>query len=469
MKLSPNLVLKQQQKLIMTPELRQAIAVLQMSSLELEEFIREKLEENPFLEEKEPEQVNGKEVAESDKKEIKEDEEYNSKLATWLEYYSDRDAGYTRQDSGSDLTFENYVSRRPSLYEHLEFQLHIIDLSVQDIYIGEYIIGSIDRFGYLTASVEEIAHDLGIEPDRVQAVLEKVQSFHPHGVGARDLPECLWLQLKMYEKDIPLAKTIIDHHLVDMAKGRMNRIAQATGVNVCEVQNICDFIRNLDPKPGLQYSREDTVKYIIPDVYVEKVEGEYIVTVNESQFPRMAVTKAYENILVQPDAITPETKKYLEDKMGTALWLIRSIDQRRITLYKVSCCIVDIQREFLERGLHYLRPLTLRQVAEILGIHESTVSRAVNNKYIQTPKGLFDMKYFFTTGVQSATSLEKYSARSIKKLIENLVGGEDANKPMSDKAIAQVLLNKGIIISRRTVAKYRQEMGIASTTARKRY
>lgn len=463
MRLTHDIFLEQQQKLLMTPELRQAIAILQMSSLELGEYVQKELEENPFLDEREPEEPAEQETAQH------EEAETNNTLEQWMEYHSDRDTVYMPQEREEEKSFENFVSRRPSLYEHLLFQLRMVSRNHQDQNIGEYLIGSIDNNGYLTLETEEVASQLDVPEPRVREVLDMIQSFHPHGVGARDLPECLMIQLRHYGKDDPLIKEIVENHLEDIGRGRLNRIAQVLNVSVQQVQEICDLIRTLDPKPGLQYSNGEQVKYIMPDVFVEKVDGEYVVVVNDYQFPRLIVNPVYESILRQPESFTQDVRKYLEDKMGSALWLIRSIEQRRMTLYKVARCIVDIQKDFLDRGVACLKPLTLRQVADIVDVHESTVSRATTNKYIQTPQGLFELKYFFSTGVQCHRGEEMVSARSIKKMLEEMVAKEDATRPLSDEAIAQALQSQGITISRRTVAKYRQELGIASTMSRRRY
>lgn len=463
MKLTHDIFLEQQQKLLMTPELRQAIAILQMSTLELSEYIQKELEENPFLDEREPEELPKREEHEAEA-------EAKRVLEQWIEYHSDRDTAYMPQEKEEEKSLENFITSRPSLYDHLEFQLRMVTRDDLDLRIGEYLIGSIDHNGYLTVELKEVAEQMGVPECRVEEVLEMIHSFHPYGVGARDLPECLLIQLKHYGKDDPVITTIVTNHLEDIGRGRLNRIAQAVNLSIQQVQEICDLIRTLDPRPGLQYSNADQIKYIVPDVFVEKVDGEYVVIVNDFQFLRLTVNRLYEKMLHQNESgFTPETRKYLEEKMGSALWLIRSIEQRRMTLYKVARCIVDIQKDFLDHGVAHLKPLTLREVADIVEVHESTVSRATTNKYIQTPQGLFELKYFFSTGVQSTKGEEKVSARSIKKMIEELVANEDPTRPLSDEAIAQILQEQGICISRRTVAKYRNELGIACTMARRRY
>ncbi len=467
MRLTHDLFIEQQQKLLMTPELRQAIAILQMSTLELTEYVQNELEENPLLEEKDAEPPEPEFTAES---EGSDEHKGEDKTEDWLEIFNDRDIGIKQREVEEEKSFDNYLTKRPSLYEHLEFQLQMACRGEEELKIGTYIIGNIDAAGYLETDFEDIIKATGASTETIECVLEMIQSFHPHGVGARDLNECLRIQLEHYGKDDPIALSIIEDHLEDLARGRLNRIAQVLGITVFQVQEVCDFIRTLDPKPGLQYSSTDEVKYIVPDVMVEKIEGEYIVVINDAGFPHLMVNKMYESMLRKPDAFPSEAKKYLEDKMGSAIWLIRSIEQRRMTLYKVARCLVDIQTEFLDKGIKYIKPLNLKQVAEMVEVHESTVSRATSNKYIQTPQGLFELKYFFSGGVESSCAgSDKISSRSIKSMIQDLIQKEDTSNPLSDQTIAEMLKGKGVDISRRTVAKYRQAMGIQSTAARKRY
>lgn len=464
MRLTNDIFLEQQQKLVMTPELRLAIAILQMSTLELEEYAQRELEENPLLEEKEIED-SGQETSANNK-------ENEADMVTgteeWIEYFNDRDIGFSAGEA-STKSFDNFLTERPSLYEHLQFQLNLACKNPEDLAVGQYIIGNIDSHGYLCADPEEIAAQTGADCERIDKVTALVQSFHPHGVGARNLKECLLIQLHYYGRQNTLAEVIIANHLNDLASGRVVKIAQQLETTVQRVQEACDLIRTLDPKPGLQYGAEDEVKYIIPDAIVEKIDGEYVVVLNDSASPRLVVNQLYETMLRKQGAFTPEARKYLEEKMGSAIWLIRSIEQRRRTLDKVIRCIVDIQTEFFDKGIKYLKPLNLKQVADMVEVHESTVSRATSKKYIQTPKGLFELKYFFGTGVESKEGLDKVSAKSIKSSLEEIIANEDCSNPLSDQTIVEILSKQGINISRRTVAKYRQEMGIAPTSARKRY
>lgn len=464
MRLTPDIFLQQQQKLLMTPELRQAIAILQMSSLELNDFVQQEMEENPLLDENIEEEVETFEKGEGGQ-----ENNVNSELyKQWLEYYNERGSAYAEKNNEEQKSYENIMTRRPGLYEHLEMELHFALTDKDAISIGEYLIGNIDNNGYLSITLEEVSDNFQVSVEEVKKVLETIQAFAPAGIGARDLAESLKLQLKSYGKQSAIVNKIIDEYLEEVAKGKLNKIARELNIPVQQVQDICDLIRTLDPKPGLQFSNNNEVKYIVPDIFVEKIDGQYIVVVNDFQYGRLTVNNAYRKILSQPEAFPEATKKYLEDKLGSALWLIRSIEQRRMTLYKVARCIVDIQTDFLDQGVEYLKPLTLRQVADLVEVHESTVSRATANKYIQTPQGLLEMKYFFSTAVKCYGHSE-VSSKSIKHILEEIIQQEDAGNPLSDEALARQLEDKSIKISRRTVAKYRQELNIPSAMSRRRY
>ncbi len=463
MRLTPDIFLQQQQKLLMTPELRQAIAILQMSSLELNDYVQQELEANPLLEE------NIEEPEPSINSDGGQENNLNSELyKQWMEYYNERGSVYAERENEEQKSYENIMSRRPGLYEYLETEIHLALADQQSIAIGEYLIGNIDNNGYLSVSLEEVSRYCKVSETEVEKVLNIVQCVAPAGIGARDLAESLKLQLLSYGKQSEAANRIIDEYLEEVAKGKLNKIARELSIPVQHVQEICDLIRTLDPKPGLQFSNNNEIKYIVPDIFVEKIEGQYIVIVNDSQYGRLMVNNTYQKILRQPESFSDDTKKYLEEKLGSALWLIRSIEQRRMTLYKVARCIVDIQTEFLDHGVEYLKPLTLRQVADLVEVHESTVSRATANKYIQTPQGLLEMKYFFSTAVKCYGQSD-VSSKSIKHALEEIIQQEDASNPLSDETIAKQLEDRGIKISRRTIAKYRQELNIPPAISRKRY
>jgi RNA polymerase sigma-54 factor len=461
LRLVHDISLQQRQTLAITPELRQAIAILQMSTLELDEYLQQELEENPFLE--------LRDEPEAEEVEDKIDEDIFE--AEWLDYFQDRsDVGYTgpTEKDFDTRRFDNLVTRAPSLHEHLLFQANIT-LPEEDLVAAEFLIGCIDENGYLCVCTAEAAGSLGISEEQVERVLQAIQTFEPYGVGARNLPECLHIQLVMTGKNNPLVEVIVKNYLHDIGKGRMAKVAVRLGINVQDVQEMMDLIRTLDPKPGRRYGSNDDVRYLVPDIIVERIEGEYVVQVSDGKGPRLMVNKLYQNMLKQPGLFGSEAKKYLEDRFASALWVIRSIDNRRMTLYRVANCIVDIQKDFLERGVKYLKPLNLKQVADIVGVHESTISRATTGKYIQTPQGVFELKYFFSSALEAKHGRKKVASRSVKKIIEEIIEAEDATNPLSDQKITEELAQVGIKISRRTVAKYRTEMGIMSTAARRRY
>lgn len=454
--------LEQQQKLLMTPELRQAIMILQMSSLELNEYLQQQLEENPVLEVREEQE---------EQERLEEYPEEEAAESEWLEYFADRsDLGLcSRQEPLSRKDFTAYSWTAPTLSEHLLFQLHLSLKDEEELRIGEYLIGSIDENGYLNTSVSEAARELQVSEEQVLKVLHVIQGFEPSGVGARDLKECLLIQLRQRGCLNPVVERIVADFLPDLGRGALPRIAAAVGVSVEEVQEIADLIRKLDPKPGRGFASGQEVRYIIPDVIVEKINDEYVVILNDGIAPLLSISSSYRAMLKNRENITREEEKYLEDRINSALWLVKSIEQRRLTLYRVACCIVEMQRGFLDNGIKHLKPLTLRQVADMVGVHESTISRAAANKYMQTPQGIFEMKFFFSSGVDSASSDQRLSSRSIKQTIKEMIAGEDPRNPLSDQHIAETLQRQGIRISRRTVAKYRNELGIPATSTRKRY
>ncbi|MEG6615113.1 RNA polymerase factor sigma-54 [Peptococcaceae bacterium 1198_IL3148] len=460
MRLGYGLSIEQTQKLIMTPELRQAIAILQMSSLDLTQFVEQQLQENPLLE-KTVEEA-GLDQADAGGHEDKFD-------IDWQEYFQDSsDLG----DSGGPINrdkeynYEAFVAEAPSLSEHLNFQLAMSNCPKDIAVIVKYLIGNLDPRGYLHISLDEVKHELNSTDDKVAAALEVLQSMEPVGIGARTLEECLLLQVKGINKENPLLISIIQRHLKDLAQGKYNKIATKLGVTVKEVQRVADTIRMLDPKPARNFSHRDDNQFIVPDVVVEKVGDEYIILVNDVTVPRIRVNNLYKSVVKQSQ--DNDARKYVETKLNAALWLIRSIEQRRMTLYRVTNTLVELQQEFLDYGVKYLKPLNLKDVANRLELHESTISRATANKYIQTPQGVFEMKYFFSSGIKRQQGND-VSSESIKKLLQEVVAGEDPKKPLSDQKIADLLKEKGIQISRRTVTKYRDELGILSTSQRKRY
>ena len=480
MKLGYDLTIEQAQKLVMTPELIQAIQILQFNTQELDAYVEEQLLVNPVLEH------SAAEVSEEGSREDREEPfpgaQNQDKPAKdsaqedfdWKEYIRDRqydDISYKQgeytPDEDKNDPLERYVSSDVTLPEHLLFQMQCAELSSEEKRIGDYIIESLDENGYLTSSAKEMAEAMGVSEEESEAVLSVIQTFDPLGVGASDLQECLLIQLRQQGQLTELFELVIRNHLKDLAENRLGTIAREMGISTGEVQLISDVIRMLEPKPGRQFASQGETKYIVPDVIVEKIDEEYVVTINDNSTPHLMVSSYYQNLLhsaEQDEALS----KYLSDRVNSALWLIKSIEQRKQTIYNVVSAVVRYQRDFFEKGSKYLKTLTLKDIAEELGIHESTVSRSINGKYMQCCRGVFEIKYFFSAGV-SGSAGEGISSNSIKEFIKEIVDEEDPKSPYSDQDMAEMLQKKGIKISRRTVAKYRDEMHILSSSRRKRY
>lgn len=459
MRLGFDLTLEQAQKLIMTPELRQAIQMLQFTSQELWQYVESQMEVNPLLDLE-------------NKRETEEHiEEYNnnSEDIDWKEYaeqYDDISYSKNYSNDEKENSFESFVSARTSLKEHLLFQLNLSIFDKRQKEIGEFIIESIDKNGYLSNSTAEIADQLGIEAENVENVIKVIQTFDPVGVCARDLRECLLIQIETRGIDNPDIKEVIQNYLEDVAQNRLAKISKELNIGLKSVQWICDLIKTLEPKPGRGFSHDsDEIKYITPDVYLYYIDGEYVISVNDSSAPRLIINNYYKQLLSR--SRDENTTSFLTERLNSAMWLIRSIEQRRMTIYKVVESILKYQMDFFEKGKKSLKPLTLKDIAEDIEVHESTVSRATNGKYIQTPRGLFELKYFFSSGVHSGDG--GISSKSIKSIIEEIIGGENSKKPLSDQQIVKILKSKNINISRRTVAKYRDELGIPSSSGRRRF
>ena len=458
MRMDYSLKLELAHKLVMTPQLRQAIAILQLSSMELSEVVEKELLENPVLE------VDDKDGADTEVAQEKPVSETLSDYIEWAEYFGDgRDIGYHAPDQTEKQSFESYTPCEVSLEEHLEFQLHLVLLQEEDRRIGRYIIGCIDDNGYLSETTEAIAEQLRAEHEKVEEVLVIIQTFDPAGVGARNLRECLLLQLRQRGIADALTLEVIEEHLDDLAAGKYKLVAEKLGVTAREIQQVFDIIRTLDPKPGKAFGKHD-LTYIIPDVAVEKKNGEYVIIVNDTDVPRLTVNPYYRRLAGTDD----ETKKFIESRLNSAVWLIRSIEQRRRTLYNVVAALLELQRDFFDLGPKNIKPLTMKKVATLVGVHESTVSRAIANKYVDTPHGVFALRIFFSSAL-AASGGEDVAAAQVKNEIRDLVAGEDTAKPLSDQALTDVLNQRGIAVSRRTVAKYREEIGIAASSKRKRY
>ncbi len=466
MRLGYGLNLEQTQKLIMTPELRQAITILQLSALELSTYVEEQLLENPLLETQEESSDLKEEVEPTVEEERPTEEKWE---VDWQDYFHDQDENRVRQERvvvEEKQRFDPFIATSPTLLEHLLEQLHVQKVSAS-LDVAEYIVGNLDDNGYLMLTLDEVARDTNVPLPTAEEALALIQTLDPLGVGARNLEECLLLQLPLLP-DYPPELPDLLKHLEDLAAGRLQRIAHALKITINRVQELADLVRKLDPKPGLSFFGPGDVRYVVPDVVIEEVEGEFIILVNDITVPRLGINKTYREALRLEEGT--DTRKFVEQKLNAAAWLIRSIEQRRLTLYKVSNAIVKWQTEFLRHGIRHLRPLTLRDIAEEIGVHESTVSRATAHKYIQTPRGIFEFKFFFANsmgkGLQNDSGI---TTDVIKLVLKDIIATENPKNPYSDQKLADLLKAKNIDISRRTVAKYRDELGIAATTVRKRY
>jgi len=456
LRLNYDLTLEQSQKLIMTPELRQAIQLLQYTSLELNSYLKREMEENPLLELEGPSDDSQSMETLKDEKDIDWKE--------FLESYDDISYRSEVDRNRKEYSFENFVSYTPSLKDYLIEQLNMISLDSAEYRIADYIIQNINSNGYLDSTVVEMASQLQVSEEEVEAVLTVIQSFEPYGVGARSLKECLLIQVRD-EKDF-LIKRVISDHLEDIASNKIASIAKDLDITIQKAQEYVDFIKCLEPKPGRTFRGDgDDTRYITPDASIEEIDGEYVIFINDVTGPRLNINQYYKSLL--KDGGDVETTEFLQEKLNSAMWLIKSIEQRRQTLYKVVESILKYQKEFLIHGDKRLVPLTLKDVAEDIEMHESTISRATSGKYVQTPRGVFELKYFFTTGLSGKSG--EVSATSVKSIIKGIIDSEDQKKPLSDQVISNILKERGMEVSRRTVAKYRDELKIPSSSRRRRF
>jgi RNA polymerase sigma-54 factor len=460
MKLGYELTIEQTQKLSMTPELIQAIKILQLNNMDLTDYVQTELLENPILEE-------DKRAAENDGEPAVVEIDIRDKIVE-DNYDDDNYKQWENSSDHEDYSFEQYTSAEETLQDFLNEQLQLSRLEGRQKEICSFIIDAIDDNGYLTMTTEEIMAAFDAEEDEVENVLAYVQNMEPSGVGARNLAECLEIQLAARGLLTDEMEFVIENMLQDVADNKISAIAREVGLKNDQVQQMIDLLRTLEPKPGRQFATGgETTRYVVPDIIVEKINGEYVVSTNETSIPKLMVSSYYSQ-LSQSAKHDEELNKYLTNRFNSAMWLIRSIEQRKQTIFNVAVAIVHYQIDFFDNGEKYIRTLTLKQIADELGIHESTVSRAINGKYMQSPRGVFELKYFFSSGV-SVSSGEGLSSNSVKSIIKDMIDGEDQKKPLSDQDMVEMLKEKGIEISRRTVAKYRESMGIQSSSKRRRY
>ena len=488
------------QSLVLAPQLQQSLALLQAPTLELKALVEQELQQNPVLEEtatapetESPEKDTGesdKPTEAADPSEPPADLEFDpaaEKTASepvddfqaeferlvqldqeWRDHFAQTNLpmrASAEEEEKRQFMFDSLVAGT-SLQETLLEQVRESALSEEQWPVAEMLIGNIDEYGYLKATIEELAGSTGLPADKIGEVLKVIQSFEPAGVGARDLRECLLLQLERAGQQDSLEFRIVGEFMDALGKRRIPEIARGTGESVDEVQEALERIARLEPRPGRAFL-PDNDQYILPEVFVHRSGGEFTVTTNNEHIPHLRISNTYKDLMAQREN-SAEVRNYIREKIRAGKFLIKSLHQRQQTILNIAKEIVHRQREFLEKGVAFLKPLTMVQVAEVVGVHETTVSRAVSGKYMQTPQGIFEMKYFFTAGIQTASG-DGLSNTSVKDMIADIFKKEDTTKPLSDQEVVRMLQEKGIVIARRTVAKYRTELNILPSNLRKVY
>ena len=461
---------------VLSPQLQQSLLILQTPLLELRNLVQQEMETNPVLEEL-PEDSGANERSEAEASADENFKDEFQKLASldeeWRDYMAQSASSNfdgrrisKEADEKRQFLFDS-IPVQETLQQNLIAQLNQTVLSADDRKTAELIIGNIDDVGFLQSTTEEMALNSGIPQDEFERVLGLVQTFYPAGVGARDLRECLLIQLRRQGKEHSLEHRIVSEHMDDLGRHRFLEIARRMAISVEDVQKAADSIARLNPRPGQVFAAAPQ-NYVLPDVIVEKVDGEYQIAFNNEQIPHLRISNLYKDIIASGDAQSSDVKDYIRDKIRSGKFLIRSIHQRQQTIMNIAQQIVSRQRDFLEHGPSHLKPMTMAEVAEVVGVHETTVSRAVSGKYMATPQGVFEMKYFFTGGYQTATG-ESLSNISVKQAILDLVKHESGSAPLSDHEIVEILSERGIPIARRTVAKYRTELNILPSHMRRKY
>ena len=482
------------QELKINPRLYQAMDLLYMPLLDLQNHLKQELLNNPFLDMIEPDEEDDEgedadgleEPANENETEAEKAEKEEKSEIDWEEILLDGfDAGGRREEHEEREYYEPVTVATRDLADHLRDQVSLLDLNGRQMYLADEFIGNINEDGYLACGLEKIVEGVNEsvlkvmeDSDRevsdlpvytmaeAEDMLGVVQSLDPPGVGARDLRECLMLQLREAGLEHSVPYRLVRDCFDELIAHRWSEISKKFGISPVDVQKAADEIAKLDPKPGLVYS-DASDNYIIPDLIVDKIDGKYFVFLNDANLPRLKLSKAYQEIARDKKKFDGENKEFISNKLNSANWMIQAIEQRRQTMLKVMNYIVDRQREFFEKGVQFLKPLTLREVAEVISMHESTVSRVTNEKFVQTPRGVLPLKFFFSSGL-STTAGEDVSARGIKAQIEKLVSEENPKHPLTDQAIVNILKETGVQIARRTVAKYRDQLGVLSARMRKR-
>jgi RNA polymerase sigma-54 factor len=477
------------QELKINPRLYQAMDLLYMPLLDLQNHLKQELLNNPFLdmvEDEEEDEVDGEVAQQEEQNPETEAEKEEKGEIDWEEILLDGfDAGGRREEHEEREYYEPVTVDSRDLADHLRDQVTLLDLNGRQMYLAEEFIGNVNEDGYLACGLDKIVEGVN---ESVQKVIEEserdvsdlaqytvseaeemlgvIQSLDPPGVGARDLRECLMLQLREAGLEHSVPFRLVRDCFDELIAHRWSEISKRFGISPADVQRAADEIAKLDPKPGLVYS-DASDNYIIPDLIVDKIDGKYHIFLNDANLPRLKLSKAYQEIARDKKKFDGENKEFISNKLNSANWMIQAIEQRRQTMLKVMNYIVERQREFFEKGVQFLKPLTLREVAEVISMHESTVSRVTNEKFVQTPRGVLPLKFFFSSGL-STTDGEDVSARGIKAQIQKLVADEDAKHPLTDQAIVNILKESGVQIARRTVAKYRDQLGVLSARLRTR-
>ncbi|MGW8325190.1 MAG: RNA polymerase factor sigma-54, partial [Desulfobacterales bacterium] len=453
--------------------------LLQLSRLELLNTIRKELEENPTLEEEihevsSEESLDGQpDKASTDsasteevtiKENIREDDiDWNN----YINEYSSSGRTHFEAERKESPDFESFIAHKESLRDHLLWQLLMTSPTQEEEKIGSLIVGNLNEDGYLEASVENLATMSGSDPDKIEQVLALMQTFDPTGVCARDLRECLLIQARYYDLDDTIVIKIIENHLNHLENKNYRAIAKSLKISIEDVITAVKVIKGLEPRPGREFAEEEA-QYINPDVFVYKLENEFVILVNDDGMPRLHVNNFYKNAFKEGGTFSDDAKEYIQEKMRSATWLIRSIHQRQKTIYKVMESILKFQRSFFEKGIAYLKPMVLRDVAEDIGMHESTISRVTTNKYVHTPRGIFELKYFFNSSIQRVQG-DAIASASVQEKIRQIIESEDPKKPYSDDKISKLLKESNISIARRTVAKYREMMRVLPSNKRKEF
>lgn len=457
MRMEFQLNLTQEQKLIMTQQMQLSVKLLQMSNFEIRNYIENEIQENPVLD---------AEYKKDDSQKIKDDIDYKS-LIKYLEFDDYGNGSYQRHREEDEISPFTFISAKKSLKEFLIEQ--ILELNEEEFVksICKYLIENIDEKGYLGITLEEVQEDLSISYELAEQCLNVVQTLEPYGIGARDLKECLKIQLKQKNIEDEKLYEIIENYLEMIAENKYNIIAKNLKIDVKEAQKYGDIIKSLEPKPSRGFYTGEETKYIVPEAYIRKIDKEYCIIMNDSSIPKLNINQLYKKIINNEK--DKDTIRFVKDKLNSAIFLMKSIRQRENTIYRILEKILEFQKDYFELGEEFLKPMTLKEIAEALEVHESTVSRAIREKYINTDRSTIKIKDLFTTGISRTETFEDVSTKIIKKEIEELVRDEDKSKPLSDQKICDLLKMKDINISRRTVAKYREELGIKSSSKRKRF